>query len=210
MNSDSVRVSQSGSNGRKSTKSTPNRPKFARTKKTKLVLNFDQDERESFLKGFQKRKSERKQKAKQLLEQQVKEEMKRIKDKHQAKLKKMYEEMVVATDMDSNCEYSVQYELPEQTVNIKGLDLANMSGTVGLSMGVNKATEAQEEDICKSGSDQHISSSRKEIRKLTSKELKKCQVLKRKQRLQTKKDKQRKRYGVGSSLKSTRKRRKGP
>lgn len=187
--------------------------KGSKAKKSKFVLTFDEDERDSFLKGFQKRKAERKQKAKLELETQVKQEMKRIKDKHQAKLRKMYDEFAAATDMDDNCEYSMEYDLPEQTVNIKGVDVASISGSLGLSMGKKQSVEVEE--VSSSSEQQQQSttaedneprdliSTRKEARKGTSSEMRKSTLLKRRQRMNTKRNSQRKRYNGKAAVASS-------
>lgn len=49
----------------------------------------------------------------------------------------------VAKELNQHAEYAIEYDLPEQTVSIKGLDIGNISSSLGLSMGVNKPKEPE-------------------------------------------------------------------
>lgn len=108
------------------------------TSKRKIQLSFDEDDRQTFLSGFQKRKKERKQRAREELEQRAKEEATRIREKRNEKLRKIVTDNTVAQELDQHAEYALEYDLPEQTVSIKGLDIGNISNSLGLTMGVNK------------------------------------------------------------------------
>ena len=185
-------------------------------KHAKVLLSFDEDERQTFLSGFQKRKAERKQRANEKLEEQAKEEMKRIKDKRDEKIRKLMSDNSVAKELNQHAEYSLDYDLPEQTVNIVGLDIGNISSSLGLTMGVNrpKVEEEPEESTPQQNSDkgdnsdddqteepkstENIRENLKKIKKSQNKELQKSKVLKAKQRLKTKKAAQVKKFGTKS------------
>ncbi|KAH9408817.1 hypothetical protein TYRP_011086 [Tyrophagus putrescentiae] len=123
----------------------PRGGKFGGSKR-KIQLSFDEDDRQTFLSGFQKRKQERKQRAKEELEQRVKEEATRIREKRNEKLRKIVTDNTVAKELDQHAEYALEYDLPEQTVSIKGLDIGNISNSLGLTMGVNKPKTTKKDE----------------------------------------------------------------
>ena len=199
------------------------RPKHSSNRKR--VITFDEDERKSFLSGFQKRKQERKQRAKERIDEQVREEVKRIKARRDEKLKKIFTDTSLQKELDQHAEYALQYDLPEQTVEIKGFDIGNITNSLGLSMGVNKPkypTDKESDDVDEEKIDskeeeneeevnddekteESISNSKnickdmKKIKKSSSKELNKSKIMKTKQRLNSKKKLNRKRYRKESS-----------
>ena len=172
----------------------------------KCTLTFDEGDRQEFLTGFQKRKAERKLRAKQEMDFRLKEEVKRIKERRDEKLKKLFNETTLAKDLNQHAEYSVQYDLPDQFVNIVGLDIGNISNSMGLSMGTNRPKDEKEEPIndkeeAEGGDDETMTNDPKQlrinlrqIRKTSSKELNSNKLMKARQRMKTKKSLQKKRF----------------
>lgn len=117
-----------------------NKPKINRRgsrKKPKFVLSFDEDDRQSFLTGFQKRKAERIQRKKEAMNKKMKEELKKLKEKQKEKLKGFYEEQVaVASQLGATVESEAnEYDLGDHIVNIQEIDIGAASASLGLTMG---------------------------------------------------------------------------
>lgn len=191
----------------------------SKSKKSKQTLSFDEDDRQTFLSGFQKRKAERKQLAKEKLDEQVREEVRRIKEKREEKIKKILSDNSVARELNEHAEYALDYDLPEQTVSIIGLDIGNITNSLGICMGVNKpkaeCEPEPEKSIKEDASDEEgdvtttepqtsesIRDNLKQIKKSHNKALQKSKILKAKQRLKTKKARQVKRFGTKASRKA--------
>ena len=117
--------------------------KQGRNKKKKIELCFDEFDRQQYLTGVHGRKKQRKQRAKEQLDRDLKIELKRLKEKKKKELSDRMEEMRQATaptvddddednDGDGNGDgqsstqdksNTIKYELDEQTVEIKAIDL---------------------------------------------------------------------------------------
>lgn len=187
------------------------------SRKRKTELSFDESERKDFLTGFQKRKAERKHKAKADNERLYQAEKKRISAQQHEKLKQLYLDNRLATDLDLNSESIVEYQTPtEQTVVIKGLDLNSISSSAGLTLGLNKpkvdVEEDQEEEDAGSNDDEDepstsssirsastIKANLKQIRHDAQAQLSASQAMRTRSKLTTKKDKIKKKYGSGKS-----------
>lgn len=103
-----------------------NSKKIKSRKKTEL--NFDESDRQSYLKGLHERKQQRRQRASEQLNRELKTEMKRIKEKKKKQMIDMMNEMrqaadtVQSTEEEPDDESTIKYELDEQTVEIKPID----------------------------------------------------------------------------------------
>ena len=117
--------------------------KQGRNKKKKIELCFDEFDRQQYLTGVHGRKKQRKQRAKEQLDRDLKIELKRLKEKKKKEMSDRMEEMRQATaptvddddednDGDGNGDgqsstqdksNTIKYELDEQTVEIKAIDL---------------------------------------------------------------------------------------
>ena len=116
-------------------------------KKRKFVLDFNEDDRNSFLTGFQKRKQERRARAKKEIEEKVKKEVERIRAEKKEKIKEMCDEVNVAPILDEdNAEYTMNYDLEEQTVSITGYDMGRITDSLGTTIGSRKVQQKDDDD----------------------------------------------------------------
>lgn len=135
-------------NNEDNTSSNKSKPKTNRRggkKRAKFVLSFDEDDRQSFLTGFQKRKAERKQRAKDAMGKKLKEELKKMKEKRKEKLKGFYEEQVaVAEQLGATPESeATEYDLGDHIVNIQEIDIGSASASLGLTLGAPRKRAAK-------------------------------------------------------------------
>ncbi|XP_071878667.1 nucleolar protein viriato [Bombus fervidus] len=116
-------------------------------KRKKIILVFDENKRQEFLKGFRKRKLQRQQKAKDELQQQLKEERKRIKHEEILLLqaRERYKKLLSNRDIPEIQQLLSQeeYETEGHTVSILELNVADLAEKNAL-IGENKGTDEVE------------------------------------------------------------------
>lgn len=96
-----------------------------RKNRKKIELNFDEMDRQNYLSGLYGCKKQRKQRANEQLNRDMKAELKRLKEEKKNKMIEMMDEMRKAANeqMVQDELNTVKYEMDEQTVEIKSIDL---------------------------------------------------------------------------------------